>query len=82
MDEISEITNGTVNRITIASEMKQYIKPSIKTREIHVHQIIALSPGGTIGFNNGGNDDGNADNALGHGRRGTWGNLWYDGSEE
>ena len=54
--------------------MKQYIKPATKVRELAftVPVFLNLSGGG----------EGELDHDFSHGRRGTWGNLWYDGDNE
>ena len=78
MDEISERQTELLTEKPIA--MKQYIKPSIKVRELHTRQIIATSL--PIGGGNVNPGQGDGENDFSHGRRGTWGNLWYDGSEE
>lgn len=54
--------------------MKTYSKPVVKTIDIQVEQLFALSA-----------LDGEADPdkpALGNGRRGLWGDLWSNGEEE
>lgn len=52
--------------------MKKYSKPTIVTRTIASTPLMAASLGIDSNEGEGGND------AV-RGRRGTWGNLWYDG---
>lgn len=54
--------------------MKTYNKPCCTIKEIHLDNLIALSLGDVEA------DEGTT--VLGNGRRGTWGDLWYDASEE
>lgn len=53
--------------------MKTYNKPCCTIKEIHLENLIALSLGGEADENT---------TVLGNSRRGTWGDLWYDASEE
>lgn len=54
--------------------MKQYSKPCIKIREIAIESNMMTD---SLPFGNG-----EVDTNLTKGRRGTWGNLWYDDSIE
>lgn len=56
--------------------MKKYIEPSIKIKDIVVEaSMMSFSDG--VGDPNEMHDGG-----LSNSRRGQWGNLWYDDSEE
>lgn len=57
--------------------MKQYIKPTITTKQVSTQEVIAFSF--FLGY-----DDGADTNyeVLSTKRRGTWGDLWYQGEGE
>ena len=54
--------------------MRQYSKPCIKIREIAIESNMMTD---SLPFGNG-----EVDTNLTKGRRGAWGNLWYDDSVE
>ena len=56
-------------------EKKEYIKPEIEVVEIESVEMIA----GSLVFNDKEVDTGSQ---LSNGRRGKWGDLWYQGEEE
>lgn len=59
--------------------MKEYMKPVLREQNIKVNEMmIATSPQPGL------NDNPASGNkpVLGNGRRGTWGNLWYDDEVE
>lgn len=63
--------------------MKQYIQPAIRVKNITLEsQMMSDSDTDSINYSKGGTYDmGNGTN-LGHGRRGTYGDLWFDGDED
>lgn len=70
------IINSCFNRKVIDCTMKKYIEPSIKIKDIVVEaSMMSFSDG--VGDPNESHDGG-----LSNSRRGQWGNLWYDDSEE
>ena len=56
--------------------MKAYIKPSLKVQNVVFESPMMDASKPTLGGDANGND------GLTKGRRGTWGNLWYDGDDE
>lgn len=54
--------------------MKHYIHPSLKISEIVIEQLMVTSV-----FVD---DDYSTEPQLGNGRRGSWGDLWFDGEQE
>ena len=55
-------------------EKKIYIKPEIEVIEIESVEMMATS----LVFN----EEGGKEESLSNGRRGKWGDLWYQGEEE
>ena len=54
-------------------EKKEYIKPEIEVVNLEVVEMIATS----LQFN----ETGGKEESLSNGRRGKWGDLWYQGEE-
>ena len=58
-------------------EKKEYIKPEIEVVNLEVVEMIATS----FGLNEEGGNEGSLSNSMRPGRRGQWGDLWYQGEE-
>ena len=58
-------------------EKKEYIKPEVEVIEIESVEMIASS----LVFNDGSVDTSQDGIQLSNGRRGKWGDLWYQGEE-
>ena len=60
-------------------EKKEYIKPEIEVVEMAVEAPMLTS---SFVFNEEGGNEGSLSNGYRPGRRGQWGDLWYQGEEE
>ena len=60
----------------MAHTLKPYIIPKIKVKEVHIQSYMQTG-GSRIEYGEG-DGPGGSDS---RGRRGTWGNLWYDGED-
>ena len=61
--------------------MKQYIQPAIKVVNIHAASPMLDGSPYAPGLDRNNTYSGDGTN-LSTGRRGSWGSLWYDGSDE
>ena len=59
-------------------EKKTYIKPEIEVVEIESVEMMA----GSLVFNDGNVNTSTPGTQLSNGRRGKWGDLWYQGEDE
>ena len=59
--------------------MKEYIKPIVEIEELSTASLVAASLDPKI--DSGKTEGGGTHPDFARGRRGTWGDLWYDGEE-